>query len=455
MEAKLPPHLVDIEEAVLSAALVDKSGIDELFSIIRKKEVFYKPDHQYIFSAMENLFRRSEPIDLLTVSHELKKSGNLDKVGGEFKLVELKMKVSSAAHLDYHARLLLENYVKRELIVLGNFLSIDPYKAESDVFQLLDESQSGLDKLNENFGNISSVNDSPSDMSSAMIHLKDHVKRISESENVVTGIPSGITAIDELTNGWQNSDLIIQAARPGMGKTSLAIRHALAAAQAGYHVSFFSIEMNELQIASRMLTNESSLHTSQVLREGFKKEKYWKSFFDAIVKLEKLNIKIQTPSALNVHQFRMQAKMLKRKFDTKLIIVDYLQLMSSGQNHRDKNLEVESISKGLKAVAKELNIPVIALSQLSRSVESRGGHKRPKLSDLRDSGAIEQDADLVMFTHRPEYYGDSPDYEVIDHNQNTEFIFAKHRNGPTGIVGGYFDANKTKFIDCAPEYEMY
>lgn len=425
-KGKIPPQAVDLEEVVIGAMLIDKKGVDEVIDIL-KPEAFYKESHQKIFSAIKSLFEKGEPIDLLTVSSYLKKEKQLDSIGGDFYLIQLTQKVSSSAHIEYHSRIILQKFIQRSLIQISSEIIEEAYDESTDVFDLLDNAESKLYEVTQ--GNI---NKSSETAQSLVIQAKKRIEEISNQKGL-SGIPSGFDDLDELTSGWQPSDLIIVAARPGMGKTALTLSMARnITVEQNIPVAFFSLEMSSVQLITRLISSETEL-SSEKLRTG-KLEKYeWEQLNVKVKSLEKAPLFIDDTPSLSIFDLRAKARRLSSQHGIKLIIVDYLQLMTSGSSNKTGNREQEisTISRNLKALAKELNVPVIALSQLSRAVETRGGTKRPLLSDLRESGAIEQDADIVSFIYRPEYYGiEEWDDEMASPTKNeAEFIIAKHRNG--------------------------
>ena len=439
-------YVEDAEAYVLGACLVDRTGIDIVLPLIKSESVFYSVKNQKVFLAMKSLYEEAGKIDLLTVSNKMDKTGSFDNK--DFYLIELMNKVSSTANTQHHCLIVLEQKKKRDFVRLGDKLQKYGLDLSSDVHEVIEETQKDLDAISEQ-GTVSQVSDASSDLEQGFVDLNEHIKRISAQKDEINGVPSGLRKLDKITNGWQNSDLIIVAARPGMGKTSLAMKLAQSAAMSQVPVAFFSLEMNRQQLVARWVSNRSELHLNQLLRNGFDKDKYWKSFYDITATDENLPLKILDNASLDTFTFRNLSHRLKRQFGIGLIIVDYLQLMSSSARASDDNQEIGQISRMLKIVAKELDVPVIALSQLSRENE-KFGDKRPKLSNLRGSGSIEQDADMVVFIHRPEYYGQDVDQEMMQNGENTEIIISKHRNGPVATVGCFFDANKTKFIDKNP-----
>lgn len=441
---KTPPQATDLEEVVLGAMMIDKRGVDEVIDILHS-EVFYKPQHQKIFEAILVLFKEGHPIDLLTVSAQLKKEKILEQAGGEFYLIQLTQKVSSSAHIEYHARIIIQKFIQRSLIKISNEIIEDSYDESTDVFDLLDTAESKLYEITQ--GNIKKSSESALEL---VIEAKKKIEEIANKEGR-SGIATGFTKLDDLTSGWQPSDLIIIAARPGMGKTAFSLSMARnMAVDTNVPVAFFSLEMSSVQLITRLISSETGL-SSEKLRTGKLEPHEWEQLNVKVKDLEKAPLYIDDTPSLSIFDLRAKARRLASKHGIKLIMVDYLQLMTAGGNQKGGNREQEisMISRNLKALAKELNIPVIALSQLSRAVETRGGSKRPLLSDLRESGAIEQDADIVSFIYRPEYYK-IDEWDDDDHSPTAgqgEFIVAKHRNGGLDEIRLKFVGHLGKFED--------
>ncbi|MDO4783306.1 MAG: replicative DNA helicase [Capnocytophaga felis] len=424
---KIPPQDVNIEQVVLGAMMIDKKGVDDVIDVL-SPEVFYRKQHQLIYQAIFELFQQSQPIDLLTVMEQLRKNGNLEAVGGEFYLIQLTQRVSSSAHIEFHARIIMQKFIQRRLIQISSEVIEDAYDETKDVFDLLDSAESKLYEVTQ--GNLKRSSESAGDL---VIKALKKIQDLSNKTDGFSGVPSGFTKLDQLTSGWQASDLIIIAARPGMGKTALTLSMArnIAVGQ-GIPVAFFSLEMSSVQLITRLISSETGL-SSEKLRTGKLEPHEWHVLSTRVKDLEKAPLYIDDTPSISIFDLRAKARRLSSQYGIKLIIIDYLQLMTAGgtKGVGNREQEISTISRNLKALAKELDIPVIALSQLSRNVESRPGHKRPQLSDLRESGAIEQDADIVSFIYRPEYYkimewDDDPNSPT--ENQG-EFIVAKHRNG--------------------------
>ena len=444
-KGKIPPQAVDLEEAVLGAMMIDKKGIDDVIDILHS-DAFYDVKHQEVYAAIYELFQNSEPIDLLTVSNLLKKKGKLDLVGGDFYLIRLTQKVASSAHIEFHARIILQKYIQRRLISISSEIIESSYDESTDVFDLLDEAEGKLFEVTQ--GNLKKSSEDAGTL------VKQALKKIQEIGNQegMSGLATGFTKLDQLTSGWQPSDLIIIAARPGMGKTAFVISMAKnMAIDFNHAVAVFSLEMSSVQLITRMISSETGL-TSEKLRKGNLEPHEWEQLNVKVKKLSDAPIFIDDTPSLSIFDLRAKARRLVSQHNVRIIVIDYLQLMTAGGNGKgggNREQEISTISRNLKALAKELNVPVIALSQLSRAVETRGGSKRPLLSDLRESGAIEQDADIVSFIFRPEYYG-MTEWDDDDHTPcegQGEFIVAKHRNGGLDNIRLKFTGHLAKFSD--------
>ena len=451
-QGKLPPQAIELEEAVLGAMLIDKKGVDEVIDLL-EPEAFYKSSHKNIFESIFRLFQNSQPIDLLTVSADLRKNGKLESIGGDYYLVHLTQKVASSAHIEFHARIILQKYIQRSLIRISNEIIESSYKESVDVFDLLDEAESKLYDVAQ--GNIKKSSYTAQNL---VMLAKKKIEEIANKDGL-SGVASGFEKLDLLTSGWQPSDLIIIAARPGMGKTALTLSMARnMAVTKQTPVAFFSLEMSSVQLITRLISSETGL-SSEKLRTGKLADHEWKQLNVKVGDLEKAPLFIDDTPALSIFDLRAKARRLASQHDIKLIIVDYLQLMTAGTTSKagNREQEISTISRNLKSLAKELDIPVIALSQLSRAVETRGGTKRPQLSDLRESGAIEQDADIVSFIYRPEYYG-IEEWDDEEHSSSigqAELIIAKHRNGGLDNIRMKFIANLGKFEDLQSNDSPY
>jgi replicative DNA helicase len=439
---KIPPQALDLEEVVLGAMMIDKKGVDEVVDLL-SPESFYKEAHQHIFAAILILFEKSDPIDLLTVSGQLKKEGKLEKVGGDFYLISLTQKVSSSAHIEFHARIILQKFIQRSLIKISSEIIEESYDESVDVFDLLDNAESKLYDIT--LGNVKKSTETAQDL---VIQAKKKIEEIANKEGL-SGVPSGFERVDKVTSGWQPSDLVIIASRPGMGKTALTLSMARnMAVNNNVPVAFFSLEMSSVQLITRLISSETGL-SSEKLRTGRLEKHEWEQLNVKVKSLEQAPLFIDDTPALSIFDLRAKARRLASQHKIKLLIVDYLQLMTVGGNNKTGNREQEisTISRNLKSLAKELDIPVIALSQLSRAVETRTGSKRPILSDLRESGAIEQDADIVSFIYRPEYYkiDEWDDDERSPTEGQAEFIIAKHRNGGLDNIRLKFNGSLGRF----------
>lgn len=442
-KGKIPPQAVDLEEVVLGAMMIDKKGVDEIIDLINP-DVFYREAHQHIFTAIFQLFKTGQPIDLLTVASQLKKDGNLEKAGGEFYLIQLTQKVSSSAHIEFHARIILQKFIQRSLIKISNEIIEDSYDESTDVFDLLDTAESKLYEITQ--GNIKRSSETAQNL---VIQAKKKIEEIANKQGL-SGVPSGFDKLDKLTSGWQPSDLVIIAARPGMGKTALTLSMARNIAVVNQiPVAFFSLEMSSVQLITRLISSETGL-SSEKLRTGQLAKHEWEQLNVKVKDLEKAPLFIDDTPSLSIFDLRAKARRLASQHGIRILFVDYLQLMTAGGSQKgggNREQEISTISRNLKALAKELNIPVVALSQLSRAVETRGGTKRPLLSDLRESGAIEQDADIVSFIYRPEYYkiDQWDDEEQSPTEGQAEFIVAKHRNGGLDEIRLKFVGHLGKF----------
>ncbi|HKK87727.1 MAG TPA: replicative DNA helicase [Saprospiraceae bacterium] len=439
---KMAPQARDLEEAVLGAILVDKDAFASVMEILNR-DSYYVQAHQAIYQAMQDLFEDSKPIDIITVTEQLKTNGEMSVAGGPVYIMELSQKVASSANIEYHARILAEKQIQRDLITTANAIIKDAYEDSTDVFELLDQSEQRLFAITQN-----NLGRKTQSMSAVLAKVMKNLETLSEKDESITGIPSGFSELDKVTSGWQRSDLVIIAARPGMGKTAFTLNLARNAAVQGHAVAIFSLEMSNEQLVSRILSSEVGLEGKKI-RNGNLSESEWKILHSKIPELEKLKIFSDDTPGINSFELRAKCRRLKKQHNIDLIIIDYLQLMTGGnKNTGNREQEISSISRALKSLAKELSVPVIALSQLNRSVEVRGGDKRPVLSDLRESGAIEQDADIVSFIYRPEYYGFETwqDDDNMDNCEGqAEFIVAKHRNGELKSIRMKFIKEYAKF----------
>ncbi|MFA8449583.1 MAG: replicative DNA helicase [Bacteroidales bacterium] len=448
--SKIPPQSIELEEAVLGALMIEKDAVTAVIDIL-KPEVFYKQAHQAIFFAIQSLFARSEPIDILTVTNELKQNGDLDMIGGPYYITQLTTRVSSSAHVEFHSRIILQNYLKREMIRIGAEIVRDAYEDTNDVFDLLDKAEQSLFSITEN-----NLRRSFSDMPSLVQEAIKEIESARGDEGHMRGIPSGFTDLDRLTSGWQKSDLVILAARPGMGKTAFTLSMARnIVVDFEKPVAMFSLEMAAVQLVTRLISSETQLSADK-LKKGNLAEHEWTQLNTKIAPLINAKLFIDDTPALSIFELRAKCRRLKAQHGIEMILIDYLQLMSgSSEKGGNREQEISSISRGLKALAKELNVPIIALSQLSRAVETRGGSKKPMLSDLRESGAIEQDADMVIFIYRPEYYGIDQDEDGNSTAGIAEICIAKHRNGALEDIPLRFVGKYAKFCDLeTTDYDL-
>ncbi len=427
MYGKVPPQAKELEEAVLGAIMLEKTAFDTVIEIL-KPECFYVDAHQRIYNAFKALADKSMPIDLLTVVEELKFREELDMVGGPYYITKLTNSVVSSANIETHARIVLQKFIQRELIRISGEIIGDAYEDSTDVFDLMDEAEEKIFQITNNF-----LKTDYREMSSALAEAINRIDELRTRKEDISGIPSGFPSMDRVTFGWQKTDLIILAARPAVGKTAFALNLARTAALNNIRptpVALFSLEMSAGQLVQRILSAESEIPLEKISRGKMEDYEYQQLHTKGIKRLEQAPIFIDDTAALNIFEFRAKARRLVNKHKVGLIIIDYLQLMS-GSNDKGGNREQEisTISRNLKALAKELNVPIIALSQLSRAVETRKESKMPQLSDLRESGAIEQDADMVMFIYRPEYYEQMSNEMGESTRGETHIRIAKHRNG--------------------------
>lgn len=460
---RIPPQAMEIEQAVLGAMLIEHEAATIALQML-KPDDFYKPAHRLIFETIYELYERDNPLDLLTVENELRDTKRLDKAGGPDYLADLTRAVSSSANIDYHAQIIAEKAVKRNLILNCSEIIKTAYDSGSDAYDLLDNAEQRIFDLSnsKSRANAQAIGDV----------LKDTLQYLEEMRGKpsgITGVPTGLD-VDKLTSGFQPGDLVIVAARPSMGKTAFVLTAARNAAlhmddQLQANVALFSLEMSSQSLVQRLLTMEGRIN-AQSARSGRLKDEEFKRLIDAAGRLFTARIFIDDTPSISVMELRTKCRRLKSEHNIGMIIVDYLQLMTASvRDNSNREQEIATISRGLKALAKELNVPVVALSQLSRAVEQRGGDKRPQLSDLRESGSIEQDADVVMFLYRPEYYGIKTTPEGHSTRGLAEIIVGKQRNGPTGSKRLYFVEDYARFenftqsqdsgLDGSPVEESY
>ncbi|MFC1477119.1 replicative DNA helicase [candidate division KSB1 bacterium] len=446
---RIPPQAVEIEMAVIGAMMLEKEAVYRTLEIIPKPHYFYKTAHQRIYDAMIQLNTKDQAIDLITVTEKLRQEEKLEEVGGSYYLTECINQVTSSANVEYHARIVLEKALLRSMISIASEITESGYEAQEDAIALLDSAERkifGLSqhRLRHGFQPIGTI----------MHETIDILDKYQSRQGDVIGVPTGFKRLDELTAGFQKSDLIIIAGRPSMGKTAFSLSCALnACKKAGSGVGFFSLEMSKSQLCMRLLSLQSHLNLRKI-RIGKLNKKDMNTVVMAAGTISEMPIFIDDTASLSIFEMRAKARRLKTEYDVGIIIVDYLQLMQGSARIDSRQQEISEISRSLKALAKELEVPVVALSQLSRAPETRGGSRRPMLSDLRESGAIEQDADLVLFIYRPEMYGESVDDDGRPTENVAEIIIGKQRNGPTDTVPLAFIKESARFEDMAFEEEF-
>lgn len=443
IEERVPPQNIEAEQAVLGAMLIDKEAIAKATEVLSADD-FYREAHRVIFSAMLELYNKNEAVDMVTVTEILKRDNKLEDIGGIAYITSLANVVLTAANVKYHAEIVAEKSVLRQLVRVSTEIAAMGYEANEAVGTLLDTAESRILEISnrKKKNDFTAIND-------ILMDSVQSIESLLQNKGGLTGLPAGFADLDKLTSGLHPSDFIILAARPSMGKTALALNIVQNVALRAHKViggeprsvAFFSLEMSKEQLVNRMLCAEAGID-SQRLRVGEMRDEDWTHLWDACDTMSRAKIYIDDTAGITAMDMRSRARRLKAEHGLDLIVVDYLQLMQgSGKrnNSGDRQQEVSEISRSLKALARELDVPVLALSQLSRSVESRQV-KRPMLSDLRESGSLEQDADIVAFLYREDYY--NPETE----NKHTELIIAKHRNGPVDTVNLFFQKQFTKFV---------
>lgn len=438
---RLQPRDTELEEAVLGALMLEKDAYTTVCDIL-KPDSFYEPANRRIYEAIQALGASQEPIDMLTVTEQLRLMGTLDEVGGPMYISELTSRVASGANIEFHARIVAQKYLARELISFASAIEAKAFDESNDVDDLLQEAEGKLFEISQR--NVKKdVTQIDPVISQAITQIQNAANRASG----LSGLESGYHELDKVTSGWQNSDLIIIAARPAMGKTAFVLSMAKnMAVNYNTPIAIFSLEMSNLQLVNRLISNTCELEGEKI-KSGRLSDMEWDQLMSRIKHLYSAPLYIDDTPSLSIFELRTKARRLVREHDIKMIIIDYLQLMNaSGMKFGSREQEVSMISRSLKQLAKELNIPIIALSQLNRSVENRTDGKRPQLSDLRESGAIEQDADIVCFIHRPEYYLKSGiDAEGRDVRGLAQFIIAKHRSGSVGDIDMRFRNKFARF----------
>jgi len=443
VDGKLQPQALELEKAVLGALMIDNESLSDTIDSLQA-EYFYKTEHQKIFEAITNLFNHTQPVDILTVTEELKRMGQLDFVGGLGYISELTNNVASASNTEFHARIIAEKFIKRSLISISNNIIGDAFNESVDIFDLLNTAEEKLFTVTEG-----TLRKSYDKMSTLIKGALTNIEILRNKEDSLSGVPSGFTNLDRVTSGWQNSDLVIVASRPGMGKTAFALSMARnIAVDHNTPIGFFSLEMSSEQLVNRLIASEAELGASK-LRQGDLADHEMVQLHEKIKHLSEAPIYIDDTPGLTIFELRAKARRLVKNHGVGIIVIDYLQLMHAGGNPGNREQEISTISRSLKGIAKELKIPVIALSQVNRGVENRTGvgSKRPMLSDLRESGAIEQDADIVTFIYRPEYYKIYEWDNGDDSRGQGEIIIAKHRNGSLSNVRLKFTGEFAKFSD--------
>ena len=443
-----PPQALDVEEAVLGAMLVEPATIDESMEEL-SAACFYDPQHRMIFEAMSELVNEHVSIDLVTVSEKLRSKGNLEAVGGPVVLAGLSQNIAAAAHIEYYIKILKQKTIQRDLITASYEILKQSFDESTNVDDLIDNAQTKVFAAIQN-----NVKRDVQDIGSIINSVLDNLQELQNTTGL-SGVPSGYPSIDRITQGWQKSDLIILAARPSVGKTAFALNIARnAAVESNMPVAVFSLEMSADQLGKRLITTESGL-SGEKIKGGIKLEQYeWVQLEDTLKRLAKAPLYIDDTPGIPIMEFRTKAKRLVKQKGVRLIVVDYLQLMQGPVELRGlREQEVAAISRTLKATAKELNIPIIALSQLSRNaVQRTGGTGKPQLSDLRESGSIEQDADMVIFIHRPDFVGMS---ENPEDREKAYIVIAKHRNGEVCDIEMKYKASQVKFVEPDQSLDVY
>lgn len=444
---RIMPRDKDLEEAVLGALMLEKDAYTTVCDLL-KPESFYEPANATIYSAIQRLGAAQKPIDMLTVTEQLRLDGTLEEVGGALFVTELTSRVASAAHVEFHARIVAQKYLARELISFASAIENKAYDESNDVDDLLQEAEGHLFEISQR-----NVKKDVTQIDPVIAQAIQQMQNAANRTSGLSGLETGFHDLDKLTSGWQNSDLIIIAARPAMGKTAFVLSMAKnMAVNYSTPTAIFSLEMSNVQLVNRLISVVCEIEGSKI-KSGQLSNLEWDQLMARIKYLNGAPLYIDDTPSLSIFELRTKARRLVREHQVKIIIIDYLQLMNaSGMKFGSREQEVSMISRSLKQLAKELNIPIIALSQLNRSVEARSDGKRPQLSDLRESGAIEQDADIVCFIHRPEYYLHSDtDNNGKDIRGLAEFIVAKHRSGSVDDVPMRFRAQFTRFENWSEE----
>ena len=440
--AHLQPQAPDIERAVLGALLIDKDAYAVVCEMLRP-ESFYEPRNQMIYTAIRDLSMNEKPVDVLTVTEELAHKGLLEEAGGPAYIAEISSRVASSAHVEYYSRIVAQKFLARQLIQFASDIETKAFDTTIDVDELMQHAEGSLFELSQ-----TNMKKDYTQIDPIVAQAQANISKAAANTDGLTGIASGYHGLDDKTSGWQASDLIIIAGRPAMGKTAFALSMAKnIAADIRVPMAFFSLEMSNVQLINRLISNVCEIEGKKILNGQLQADE-WERLDKRINSLLGAPLYVDDTPGLSIFELRTKARRLVREHGVKIIMIDYLQLMNAnGMRFSSRQEEVSTISRSLKGLAKELNIPIIALSQLNRSVENREGleGKRPQLSDLRESGAIEQDADMVLFVHRPEYYHIYQDDKGNDLRGMAQIIIAKHRKGATGDVLLTFRAEFTRF----------
>lgn len=449
-EGKIQPQALELEDAVLGAMMIDKEALHKGL-VILTSDCFYSPKNDFVFKAVKQLYNANEPVDLLTISNQLKKDDSLDSAGGDMRLIQLTQKVSSSAHIEYHARIIMQKYILRELIKVSGKIIQEAYK-DIDVFDVLDFAGQQLDKVNS----IIESESTSQTWADAMISLPERVEFLSKNKGEITGLPTGLNALDKHFSGWQPTDFIVIGGDSGMGKTALSMTFILACAKQNKAVGMFSMEMSVMQLGIRGMAVESDFHMNQLMRTGFEKPQYFIKLNEYVNVMKNYPIYVDDKPALTVAEMKRKARALKRKHNIQLLIVDFLQMFSGD---KDIRINVGDAARECKNLAKELNIAVIALSQISREVR-KSKYFIPRKYHLKEASSIEEAADIIGMIYRPEYYG----YDRASHldlyndilgigaDSNAVLIVEKNRNGSLGNVALSYVDNKTKFVNDTTPY---
>jgi replicative DNA helicase len=458
-KATIPPQAIEVEDSVIGAMLVDNRGVDDVMVAIKSPEVFYKDSNKVIFQAIQSLYAAGDPIDLLTVSSELKKQGTFERSGGDFELITLTQKIASSAHIDYHSRIILQKYIARMIIGFSHQIIALANDDCTDIFELINRWQKEFDKVID----FTTTGRETMSFPLALDELKKSVEILSNNKEAIklVGVDTGFQITNKLTGGYRPQDLVIIAARPGMGKTSKVLKMAIANVAKGVPVGFISMEMSMHQLTARAVAIDTNFHLKQLIKTGFEKKEYFATLLGHTDRMKDYPLYIDDSGQTDINDIIITAKLWKRKYNIETLIIDYIQLMGDRSIKGSREIELSSISRRLKKLAKELDIPVIVLAQVNRECEKRGSSKRPFISDIKDCGSIEQDADIVEFIYRPDYYDieiSGEDYEGMEHlieaGANTEIIFAKYRAGSTGTTMLKWIGDKTKFVDVEDQNDM-